>query len=247
MSFDPVPVRRPREQVETQLRAAIIKGTFRSGQKLPSEMDLAERFSVSRTTVREALRSLADDGLVRKVPGAGGGSFVTAVDHHSLGDQIKVGVATTLRLGTLSMREILQVRNALEVPAAGLAAGARTEVQLAELRRCVDEVKNLQLGDPRIADLDARFHSVTAESSGNRMLGAFVRALHEATRPVQYFQFTEADGRETVLQHIAIVRALTSGDEDDAHAAMRAHLTYLEGVRLDPESGSRRDRNPMTV
>lgn len=247
MSFDPTPIRRPREQVEMQLRSAIVDGVFQSGEKLPSEMELASRFSVSRTTVREALRSLANEGLVRKVPGAAGGSFVTRVDHHSLGNQIRDGVETILRLGAVSMPEILQVRNLLEVPAAELAARARTDDQLAELRDSIDQVKTLDLGDPKIAELDARFHSTVAEASGNRMLGTFVGALHHALHPASYLCFSETDGRETILQHIAIVRALSLGDESEAGRAMQAHIDYLEKVPVNPNFMMTAGRNPLTV
>lgn len=246
MTFDPTPIRRPREQVEMQLRSAIVDGVFQLGAKLPSEMELASRFSVSRTTVREALRSLANEGLVRKVPGAAGGSFVTRVDHHSLGNQIREGVETILRLGTVSMPEILQVRNLLEVPAAKLAAHSRTEEQLAELRSSIDRVKTLELGDPEVAELDARFHSLVAEASGNRMLGMFVGALHYALHPANYLCFSEEDGRETILHHIAIVRALSIGDEDEAAEAMQAHIDYLENVPVNPDFVGA-GRNPVTV
>jgi DNA-binding transcriptional MocR family regulator len=80
MAFQPSRVRRPREQVEEQIREAILSGAFRQGDKLPSETQLAEQFSVSRTTVREALRALAAAGLISKVPGVAGGSFVQSVE-----------------------------------------------------------------------------------------------------------------------------------------------------------------------
>jgi len=225
--FDPKPVKRPREQVESQLREAILEGHFQQGEKLPSELDLSARFGVSRTTIREALRALASDGLIRKVPGAAGGNFVMAIDHHALGGQIRESVETILRLGTVTMEELLQVRQFLEVPSASLAARNRSEEQLAELRRFVEDVKGLPLADPRIEDLDVSFHSVIAEASGNRMLLSFVSALHQVTRPVRYLDFSESAGRETVRQHIEIVKAIEEGNEDAAAEAMRTHLEYL--------------------
>src|ERR1700689_745140 len=84
-AFAPIPVLRPREQVEEQIRAAILSGLLDVGSKLPSEAVLANQFSVSRTTVREALRSLATKSLIEKIPGPAGGTFVRKVDHWSLG------------------------------------------------------------------------------------------------------------------------------------------------------------------
>jgi GntR family transcriptional repressor for pyruvate dehydrogenase complex len=74
--FQITEVVRPRTQVERQIREAILLGTFSHGAKLPAETELAQRFGVSRPTVREALRSLVDAGLIRKIPGVAGG-FVT--------------------------------------------------------------------------------------------------------------------------------------------------------------------------
>src|ERR1700761_5322280 len=83
--FRPQPVLRPREQVEHQIREAIYAGTFRQGERLPSEAELAKTLSVSRPTVREALRSLVAAGLVSKSTGASGGTFVQTLSHESLG------------------------------------------------------------------------------------------------------------------------------------------------------------------
>ena len=127
MTFKPRPVSRAREQVEAQIREAILSGTFQRGDRLPSEAELASDFAVSRTTVREALRSLAAAGLISKVPGATGGSFVQAIDYRGLGSLIGESIENSLRLGSIDFDEVIHVRRLLEVPSAGLAAINRTE------------------------------------------------------------------------------------------------------------------------
>ena len=104
MGFEPSPIRRAREQVEVQLREAILSGTFGSGDKLPSELELAESFGVSRATVREALGTLVSAGLIAKTPGAGGGSFVMEVNHESLGLSVGESVENTLQFGTINLQ-----------------------------------------------------------------------------------------------------------------------------------------------
>lgn len=70
-------VTRPRDQVEQQIREAILEGNFAQGEKLPPETVLAQQFGVSRPTVREALGALVSAGLIRKIPGVGGGASST--------------------------------------------------------------------------------------------------------------------------------------------------------------------------
>jgi len=75
-TFRPNAVQRPREQIESQIRQAILSGSLEHGERLPSESALAEQFNVSRPTVREALSALKESGLITKSAGARGGSFV---------------------------------------------------------------------------------------------------------------------------------------------------------------------------
>ena len=226
--FAPTPVQRPRQQVEDQLRQAILSGALGIGKKLPPEAALAIEFGVSRTTVREALRSLASDGLIEKIPGAGGGSFVRSVDHHSLGAELSEDIENLLRLGSVEYREVAAVRRMLEIPAAREAALRRSEAEMAELEGIVAEGKALAVDDPRVAELDAQFHAVIAHASGNRVLAAFVYALHEVTEPVHHLDLNPETGKQAYRQHQALVRAIKREDPDAAEAAMVSHLRYLE-------------------
>lgn len=232
MTFKPNPVRRAREQVETQLREAILSGTFRRGDKLPSEVELAESFAVSRTTVREALRSLASEGLISKMPGASGGSFVQVVDHQSLGLLLGETMETTLRFGSINHDEVAHVRKLLEIPSASLAAEHRTTADLELLGRILERQKGLTVESPEVPNLDIGFHAAIAEASKNRVLSSFVSALHRVTRPVFFLDLSPEVGKTTVVQHAAIVRAISDGNPEDAARAMQEHLDYLDTVRL---------------
>lgn len=226
-SFQPVRVRRPREQVETQIRKAILEGEFRTGDRLPSEATLARDFGVSRSTIREALRSLAESGFISTSPGASGGSFVEGIDHHALSTRFGDSVETIMRLGTLSFEEVAAVRLLLEVPSAGLAARNRTDAHLTELERVIQAEKETTSSDPAVAELNASFHRVIAEASGNRLLGALISALHGVTHPLAYIDTSPEVGRQSVIDHIRIVKAIREQDEDAATTAMEEHLRYL--------------------
>jgi GntR family transcriptional repressor for pyruvate dehydrogenase complex len=231
MTFKPSPVRRAREQVETQLREAILSGTFRRGDKLPSEVELAESFSVSRTTVREALRALASEGLISKVPGATGGSFVQVVDHQSLGVLLGESLENTLRFGSIDHEEVAHVRRLLEIPSARLAATNRTDRDLELLNYILARQKGLTVESPEVPNLDVNFHTAIAEASRNRVLSSFVSALHRVTQPVLFLDLSPEVGKATVVQHAAIVHAIADGKAEDAAQAMEEHLDYLDSVR----------------
>jgi len=219
-------VLRPREQVEFQLRQAILSGKFPPHMRLPSESELARHFGVSRSTIREALRSLATTGLVSTSPGATGGTFVEGVDHHALVDKLSEPIGNILQLGSLSHDELIEVRAIVEIPAARLAALHRTEAHLAELDQILDRAKLIPSSDPDVPGLHRSFHAVVSEASGNRLLGALVTALHSVTQP---FPVTDApeDARTSVKQHIKVVNAIRNQDALEAARAMEEHFAFL--------------------
>jgi GntR family transcriptional repressor for pyruvate dehydrogenase complex len=220
-------VLRPRQQVEETIKAAILSGELASGEMLPPEAELAGQFKVSRGTLREALRVLASQHLIYKVPGARGGTFVQSVDYRSLGDVVTDSVDNLLALGGIHFDEVTQMRELLEVPSVRLAAQHRSAEDLAELRRIVDQQKSASVDDPAIPDLDRQFHTLIARASQNRVLASFVAALHHSTEPVHYLDLSPEVGRETVKQHQSIVRAIAEQDAEAGQRAIIEHLTYL--------------------
>lgn len=232
-------VLRPREQVQKQIEGAIFNGTFAQGDKLPSENALAEMFGVSRPTVREALGSLVSAGLLRKIPGAGGGSFVREIDAKALGRMLQDSLSHVLQLGSVNIDEVSQAREVVEVPCARLAARHRSQPQIDAARDVVDRQKKIDLLSPEVSTLDQEFHRIIAEASGNRLLVAFVEALHACTAPVTYLRLTPEVGQNTILQHAHIIKAVAAGDEAGATAAMQEHLVYVRQWSHDyPETGS---------
>ncbi|WNF00346.1 FadR/GntR family transcriptional regulator [Streptomyces luomodiensis] len=220
-------VTRPRDQVEQQMREAILGGQFAQGDKLPPETELAQQFGVSRPTVREALGALVSAGLIRKIPGVAGGSFVNTVTPDSLSRMLGESVDTILRLGALDLVELTEVRRMLETPAARLAARHRTDEQLRELHAIVERQRTTTIDDPGIPGYDLAFHTTIGQASGNRLLAAFIGSVHDSTHPAQYLDVTQEVGRRTVKQHIAILAAIESGDEAAAAEAMESHLDYV--------------------
>ncbi|WP_270889629.1 FadR/GntR family transcriptional regulator [Pedococcus sp. 5OH_020] len=218
---------RPRAQVEHQIREAILRGDFQQGDKLPPETELARQFGVSRPTVREALGSLVAAGLIRKVPGVAGGSFVHSVTPDSLSSMLSESMDTIVRLGSLDIDELTAMRRVLEVPAASWAACNREDRHVSALTEIVERQRTTTIDDPRIVAYDRDFHVTISEASGNRLLSAFISAIHKTTLPARFLGVTPEVGRETVKQHIAIVSAIRGGSASDAAEAMDRHLEYV--------------------
>ena len=227
-------IMRPRAQVEHQIREAILQGEFSQGDKLPPETELAQQFGVSRPTVREALGSLVAAGLIRKIPGVAGGSFVNSVTPDSLSLMLSESMDTIVRLGSLDIDELTSMRRVLEVPAAAWAAVNRQAQHLSQLHAIVERQRTTTIDDPDIVLYDRDFHVAIAHASGNRLLAAFISAIHETTLPARFLCVTPEVGRSTVKQHMAISSAIRDGSSGAAADAMGEHLEYVLRYSTQP-------------
>jgi GntR family transcriptional repressor for pyruvate dehydrogenase complex len=228
--FHPKGVVRPRVQVEEQLRAAILSGELPAGHRLQSEAELARLFGVSRNTVREGLRSLETQGLISKIPGAGGGSFVQAVDQQSLSRVLQESVGTLIQLGTIGLDDLSALREYLEVPSARLAAERRSGEDVEALRSIVERQQALLDRDFDTAEnskLNLEFHNAVARVSGNTLLNTFVSATHQAATSAQYATMGQAAWESNLEYHRDLVTAIANREPDKAESVMRAHLNYV--------------------
>jgi GntR family transcriptional repressor for pyruvate dehydrogenase complex len=209
-----------------ELRADITSGRLQPGERLPPEPELCIKTGVSRSTVREALRLLASQHLIVTTRGVTGGSFVS----HPDAEQLSAGLATGFTLLTNSARvglaDLLELRRALEVPAAGLAALRRDDEHLIELRGAYF--------DPAIDEFDtmmaahAAFHLAVAKATGNPLFELVSRPLYHATYgedvtenlPPGYWAQIDADHRK-------IVECITVRDAECAARVATDHLAYI--------------------
>jgi DNA-binding FadR family transcriptional regulator len=223
----PRPVRRAYEQVYDQLREAMFGGELANGERLPSEARLALGFGVGRGTVREALRLLLAQGLIRTVPGAGGGSFVVlpTVDHVS--DFLRSNVELLTLKEDVTLPEFLEARELIELFAVRQAATRRTEADLAALRATLAPEDAALSAEAQYLQ-NRRFHEVLIDACGNTL-------LHLAASPIfsvlhshlMRFTLTDDFPRAVCRDHATILEAIEAGDADRASAAMAAHLASL--------------------
>jgi len=208
------------------LRAQIMSGALRPGDRLPTEPDLCARSGVSRSTVREALRLLASQNLIVTTRGVTGGSFVAQPDPVLLGDLLSTGLNLLLVSGGVSTEHWLEVRETFEVPAAGLAARRRTDEQLAGLTETLFDSEQVDLEAIMAGHL--AFHVRLAQATGNPLYQLITQPLYEvhnekalSTRaPISVWRRADAD-------HRVIVRAIAAGDAAAARAAARVHIEHM--------------------
>lgn len=220
-------VRTAYQQVADQLRELILAGTLAAGDRLPPEPDLAARFGVSRSTIREALRVLASRDLIYTTRGTTGGTFVSRVDAAQVSEYLETSIGLMSGSDSVTVAEMLEAREVLEVPSARLAAVRREEHHLKALREAVERETRTRGRDRRFHE-HRTFHATIVEASGNRLL----RMVAEPVFRVLQAKFLSPDVPDTFWarvdrDHEAILNAIEDRDGEAAAAAMQRHLTAL--------------------
>ena len=213
------------ERVSDDLSAQIASGAYIIGQRLPAERVLAQTYSVSRPTVREAIIALELDGLVEVRMGSG--VYVTSITPRG-------GKAAEADVGPF---ELLEARRAIEGEACALAAVRITDAELDALTALIGEMHDENGRDiDRSEDADRRFHVLIAEATQNSPMVTAVEALWDArARSPQYKLLSDKAHAAGVIprtdEHNIIVEALRTRDPERARTAMRGHLTrVLESI-----------------
>jgi GntR family transcriptional repressor for pyruvate dehydrogenase complex len=216
------------DKVAELLTEAIVSRKIRPGEKLPSERDLGEKFKVSRTVVREAVRSLAARGLVRVT--AGRGVEVNEIDGSGVADSMRLLVRGHEGLDYTKVHE---VRAALEVQTAGLAAERATPEDVVQLKKlCDDYEQSLAKRDFTAAsELDFQFHRELMRATDNELLLAMLDSIADVLREVR----TQSIGRphvgeEGLKAHLRILKSVSAGNVEAARQAMSDHLAQAASV-----------------
>jgi DNA-binding GntR family transcriptional regulator len=205
----------------TLILEAIDAGLYKPGDRLV-ESELAERFGVSRTPVREALQRLETQSMLSR---DGRSLIVASLDHNQLA-------------------ELYAVRTELEGLAARLAARHATDEEMRVLRSMVDEDMALLGGDPRaLSRANKRFHKQIHLASHNRFLVQQLDLVHRSMALMATTSFA-AEGRDAMglAEHDAIVRAIEARDGDAAYQALRGHISKAFETRLRIDAGEVKTR-----
>jgi GntR family transcriptional regulator, transcriptional repressor for pyruvate dehydrogenase complex len=226
--LSPMQVPKASEVLANELRESILSGRFPEGTALPTERDMVTQTQMSRTTVREALRILEVQGLVRIKTGRSGGAFVQRPD----GESVANTVSLLIRGRQIRMAALLETREGVEPVCARLAAKYRTDEDLDRLEAAnVAIAADGPLEDFLQANVD--WHVAVATASHNELLTGFMAALSRAIyESTDNRAFVDAEVRRaTVLAHRRITDAIQAGDIDAALRRMTRHVhSYAEAV-----------------
>lgn len=205
----------------------ILEGRLRVGDRLPAERELAATLEVSRAAVREAVRTLQAQGVVRSSVGAGaaGGTTITSVPSRALSRLLRLHVA----LATLPLPDVIEVRITLERLSVRLASSNATKEDLATLRGLLEEMDDPDMDRADFNECDTAFHVALATAAGNRLATDLTAAIRESMRLPILDRFRELTSWEAVAprlreDHEAIYAAVARGDADDAARLTETHI-----------------------
>ncbi len=225
MGFSDLKIRRDRlyEQVAQGIEEMINYGKLKAGDQLLPEREMAASLNVSRTVVREAVKTLVERGLVSIQPGQG--IFVAAPNTNLLSGQLE----RFFRLNARFLEDLLVVRRILEVEIAGLAPQKATAQDLKEMQEAIERMDKQLESAEGFVKADQDFHAALARATRNEilplLLEALVDRLQESRRMI--FRVKGAPQRGQTF-HRAIYEAVKNGDVRGAQEAMRQHLRQVE-------------------
>ena len=247
--------RRLSDDIVVQLEALILEGSLKAGERLPAERVLAERFGVSRPSLREAIQKLAAKGLL--VSRQGGGNYVV----ESLGSTFSDPLLHLLESNPEAQRDLLEFRHTLEASCAYYAAMRATDVDRERLTTAFNELQDCYTRHDEVSRAeegaaDAKFHLAIAEASHNAVLLHTIRGLFDLLKRNvvtniggMYKQRTET--RDMLIsQHRELYLAIIEGRAEQAREVSSRHILYvqevLEEVRQEVQRVARAERRKGT-
>lgn len=222
ITLSPVDVPKAPDVLARELRERILSGELEEGAALPAERELVKQTQMSRATVREALRILEVQGLVRVRAGRAGGAFVQRPTTASMANS----VGMMIRGRRIKLVDLMETREALEPSCAELAATNRTPAELAALERANDEIADPGADLTKFLQANLDWHVGVAVAGHNELLIGFMTALSQAIyASTENAAFVDDKVRAvTVRAHKSITNAIRDKDVEAAGRRMRRHV-----------------------
>lgn len=214
-------------RIAAAIRDAIVSGRLIVDQRLPSEQELAEQFGVSRPTMREALKRLAAQNLIRTQRGATGGAFVNRISYEEAAAQQITTSTLLLSMNAVDFDTACEARYALERACVPFAVTRRGAEHLAAMRREIARQAGPELSDEAFCASDVAFHRALVDAAGNPILSYQLAGAVEAMQPLMNMITFSARSRARIVEmHRSILEATEAGDAARVEAALAALARY---------------------
>jgi GntR family transcriptional repressor for pyruvate dehydrogenase complex len=234
--FEPVHDNRAlSEKIIAQIFDALLAGELKPGDRLPPERELAEQFGVSRTVIRDAVKTLAGRGILHVKHGAG--IFVTTSEENAI--ERLGALSDILPLQGVRLRDLFEIRKVLEAEGAEWAARRRNDYHLERLRGILEDAHRNSENLEVLSERDAQFHVAIAEASQNLVLVRVMLILLDLLAQSRR-ESLSIPGRAklSLKDHERIVEEIEAQRHEGARETMLEHLTSVESAVL-AESGER--------
>ena len=212
-----------RQRVVGRIVELIRTGNLRPGDRLPPERELVEIFSISRPSLREAMRALSTLGIVESRHG--GGTFVTALDARTL----LAPLDFFLQLSQVNLEDTFESRRIIEIEIVRKAAAQATRADIADLNDMIAAHAKIQKDPVGFRILDSRFHEKLSAIAGNAVLQRVAYGLYNMDLHIRR-RATAEPGliAESTEDHADIAAAIAARDPERAAAAMAQHLSHIK-------------------
>ncbi|WP_199614077.1 FadR/GntR family transcriptional regulator [Paenibacillus alkalitolerans] len=209
------------------IKQSFDNGEFKPGSKLPPERELAARFNVSRTSIREALRVLESNGVVEVRHGDG--TFIRSSEIQSVLDSLS---ESNYKVDEKLLYEMLEVRMVLEAECAYIAAQKATSADLEHMRKCLDEMSKAEHNEELGYITDSQFHFYIAQATHNsvfiKLIQTFREQMKDTIRVCRHYRFKqEGQFQATLNEHKEIYLAIALKDASRAKELMQQHITHI--------------------
>ena len=226
-------------RIAAAIRDAIVEGRLIVDQRLPSEQELAEQFGVSRPTVREALKRLAAQSLIRTQRGATGGAFVNRISYDEAAGQQITTSTLLLSMNAVDFETACEARYALERACVPFAAERRGPDHLAAMRAEIFRQGQPGLSDEGFCASDVTFHRALVDAAANPVLSYQLAGAVEAMQPLMnMITFTARSRERIVALHTRIADAIEAREAETAEIALAELAAYT--VKLAEDVRARR-------
>ncbi len=226
-------------QIADAIRTAIMEGRLVVEERLPSETELAERFGVSRPTVREALKRLAAQNLIRTQRGPTGGAFVNRLSWSEAHDALVTTSTLLVGMNDIPFEDVVEARFTLEAACVPLAAERREDKHLEIMRQEIALQRTKDLSDEDFCASDVRFHRALTDAAGNPVLSFQMAGVIEAMQPLMnMITYRMRDRTRIADLHGALTDAI---EGQKARAALKG-LEELSAYTLELMAARRQAR-----